>query len=337
MELGISIIICCYNSAQRLPGTLKHLAMQQVPANINWEIIVVNNASTDDTTAIAQQEWAKYNLQTNFQILQQTLPGKNHAFDKGIEAAHYSYILTCDDDNWLHPDYVNIAFEIMKADPMIGALGGYGILEPEQPAWSKIAQFETSYINGPQTYAETDHWVYGAGSVYRKSAIIGLQEAGWQKITTGRLGKKLICGEDVEYCFIIYLAGYKIIADDRLTFKHFVPLKRQNETYIFNLIYWQAYSYVLLSSYHMLIDNDKRTMQQKLKAWLMLSFKALILHSISTLKKKPVKDPIEKIRQKGKWLSYYGTIIAIIQNRKKLIRHFEHTKATLIKLKAQNL
>ena len=53
---GVSVIVCCYNSAQRLQETIKHLAQQQVPALINWEVIIVNNASTDATYEIALKE-----------------------------------------------------------------------------------------------------------------------------------------------------------------------------------------------------------------------------------------------------------------------------------------
>ena len=54
---GISIIICCYNSAKRLHETLKHLALQQVSDTIHWEVILVNNNSTDATTQIALEIW----------------------------------------------------------------------------------------------------------------------------------------------------------------------------------------------------------------------------------------------------------------------------------------
>ena len=50
---GISVIVCCYNSAERLTETIKHLAGQNVPHYIPWELIVVDNASTDNTAEIS--------------------------------------------------------------------------------------------------------------------------------------------------------------------------------------------------------------------------------------------------------------------------------------------
>src|SRR5439155_12302864 len=54
---GISVVVCCYNSAQRLPATLGHLAAQEVHEGLDWEIIVVDNASTDETSRAAHAAW----------------------------------------------------------------------------------------------------------------------------------------------------------------------------------------------------------------------------------------------------------------------------------------
>ena len=53
MASGISVIICCYNSSLRLDETLKHLINQKTHG-FNWELIVVDNASTDNTEAYAR-------------------------------------------------------------------------------------------------------------------------------------------------------------------------------------------------------------------------------------------------------------------------------------------
>src|SRR5688572_10602380 len=98
---GISVIICCYNSSSRLPETLKHLANQSVPGKINWELIVVNNASTDNTASVAETEWAKYNLEIPLHVVDQPVPGQSAARDKGYEVASHEYLLYVDDDNWL--------------------------------------------------------------------------------------------------------------------------------------------------------------------------------------------------------------------------------------------
>ena len=48
---AISVVICCHNSAAVLPPTLMHLAAQIVDPSVQWEVVVIDNASTDDTVA----------------------------------------------------------------------------------------------------------------------------------------------------------------------------------------------------------------------------------------------------------------------------------------------
>lgn len=321
---GISVIICCYNSVARLPETLKHLALQSVPANIPWEIIVVDNASTDNTFELAHKEWGKYHLQIGFQVIKEPGPGKNNAFKTGIKHAAYEYILTCDDDNRLLSDYISTAFELMQNDKQIGVLGGCGTFDPEHPEWPGIYEFESCYVNGIQTWVETDHWVYGAGSIYRIDLINWLFRHNWQQVTSGRKGASLICGEDVEFCFMYYLAGYKIIADERLKFNHFVPLNRQNLKYIMRLYYWNSYSNILLNNYRLLSDHTIPSLRKSNTRLMYGSFVRLVKYTLilSFQFLRSGKKPDN--RQKITFNSLAGALSALINNRKKLLNQFEH-------------
>jgi glycosyltransferase involved in cell wall biosynthesis len=330
VDFGVSVIICTYNGEERISKTIKHLALQEISANIPWEVILVDNASTDSTALVAKLEWEKHNVTSaDLKVINQPVPGKNYAFKTGVKEARYEYILTCDDDNWLNPDYVVRAFQIMQLDPMIGALGGLGIYEPQQPVSKEIEGFESTYVNGSQTWVDKDHWVYGAGSVYRKSLYVNLINKGWEQITTGRKGTSLICGEDVEICFMIFLSGYKIIADDRLIFKHFVPLKRQNKVFIIDMSFWINYSIVLLNSYLAIMHKDKSPIKKKLNNWLLSISKTLIKQIISncyiSIKtcKKPTTD--QKIAIQSNW----GTFYSLFQNRKKIVDHHNQIKKIL--------
>ncbi|MDN3584407.1 glycosyltransferase [Mucilaginibacter flavus] len=330
MNPGVSVLICCYNGSMNLPETLKHLALQEVPADIPWEIIVIDNASTDSTAIVAKKEWEKYDVAlSGFSILSQPLPGKNHAFDMGLKAAKYDFVLTCDDDNWLFPDYIARTFRIMSGNPEIGALGGCAIYEPQQPANKEVEEFTYYFVNGPQTWVETDHWVYGAGSSYRKSILIELLDKGWQQITSGRKGKSLICGEDSEICFMIYLRGYKVVADNDLKFRHFVPLKRQKIDYITNLSFWISYSHVLMNSYYPILNQDNRTIRHIINFWLLGAtktyLKSLVLLTIQKMKVWEKRTVMDKI----KFNATYGTWYSLFRNRRKIIAHHEHTKDIL--------
>lgn len=330
MELGVSVIVCCFNSAERLTETIKHLALQKVPPDIPWEVIVVDNASTDDTRTKAKSEWDKYQLTgVEFKIVNEPIAGLSHARNKGIETAGYEYLLFCDDDNWLFDNYVFTAFTLMNTDSGIGVLGGCGIFEPEEPVWAEAEKFKTAYVNGAQTWAETDHWVYGAGSVYKKSVLTALKQKGWQQITTGRTGKKMLSGDDVEICFMTYLMGYKIIASDSLKFKHFVPMKRQNINYVLSLHYWHSYVTVLLNSYFTILNNDARPVKQVNAQWLRSATQTLIKFRILLIVQRFIKRKKATVEQIITLNSMRGTFWSLLKNREKVIKHHQLIKQIL--------
>src|SRR5690606_27163149 len=227
MKSGVSVIICCYNSVKRLAETLRHLALQEVPSDIPWEIIVVNNASTDDTVHVAAQEWSQYNLSIPFRIVDQPKPGLSNARDKGFEAAEYEYCLFCDDDNWLQSDYVRIAFETMESDPMIGAVGGEAvpIFEVEPKEWLEAAI--SSLAIGPQGKIDSNYTssLYGAGVAIRKEVYFKIKDV-HQFILNDRIGKKQTTGQDTELSYLIRIWGYKLMFNESCRLYHYLPKER---------------------------------------------------------------------------------------------------------------
>ncbi|SOD89665.1 Glycosyltransferase, GT2 family [Spirosoma fluviale] len=233
---GISVIICCYNSSSRLPETLRHLAAQVIPDSVSCEVILVNNASTDNTVEVAQAEWEKYSPSNiDFRIIYESRPGTSFARQKGIIEARYAYYLFCDDDNWLNPNYLSTGFSILENDKEIGGLGGMGIPEFGGPKPDWFDKYAMYYAVGPQAPASGDisrrrGWVYGAGCFVRKEAVENMDH--YQFITTDRKGTSLSSGGDIELCYYILLHGYKIWYDERLTFTHYIEGRRLSLDYI---------------------------------------------------------------------------------------------------------
>ncbi len=233
MKPGISIVLCTFNGAKRLPETLKHIAQQEVRNDVPWEVIVVDNASTDNTHQVIEEEWAKYNTSVPFSLLHQSRQGLTYAREMAFNASGYDFILMCDDDNWLAQDYVNIAYDLMVENPSIGVLGGCGELEyeVEPPYYAKALPL---FANGAQAKSSgkvSRNFVYGAGSVIRKSAYFSILDAGFKPLLTDRVGANLSSGGDFEICFALVLAGFDIWYDDRLKFKHFMEEQRLSWDY----------------------------------------------------------------------------------------------------------
>ena len=236
MSNGISVVICCYNSAARLPATLQHLAKQQVTSHFPWEIVLVNNASTDNTVEVAKSEWEKYTVkQTDFNIVQQPIPGLSNAREKGVKESRYEYIIFCDDDNWLDENYIENACQLMKLNPKVGAAGGQSVAvsEIDLPEW--FDEYKNGYAIGMQTADTRDTTmrkaVWGAGMVTRRSLFLKVFSNSYPSLLTDRKGKHLSAGGDSEFVMRLLFIGCRLYNDNNLTFQHFIAKERLTEDY----------------------------------------------------------------------------------------------------------
>ncbi|WP_158638400.1 glycosyltransferase [Panacibacter ginsenosidivorans] len=257
---GVSVIICCYNSALRLPETLRHIYNQKVPEQIGWEIIVVDNNSTDNTSDVAMSEWRRYNNNIPFKVVHQEIQGLSFARSKGFENANYDILIFCDDDNWLRDDYIRYAFEIMQSNESIGILGGVssGYFEVGKPFW--FDAFMESYAVGKQMYetgiANSRTYLAGAAVVVRKAIYQKLNFLSYSLLLTGRIGKRLTSGEDTELCWLAMFLGFNLYYDERLRFVHFMPKQRLNWKYCVSMIaYGHSIPRIYFSLYHYLHNN----------------------------------------------------------------------------------
>lgn len=232
---GVSVIICCYNSAGRIRETLEAMAAQQVEAHIAWEVIVVDNASSDNTGDLALSTWENLGAPVEMRVVNEPQPGLGNARKKGINESKYSLILFCDDDNWLCPQYVQGVFDILEADPAIAACGGMGIpvFENGKPEW--FDEYQEVFAVGPQTLNEENGQLlnlYGAGLAMRKKVYEQLFLWGFKPFMSGRVGKKLSSSEDTELTYAFVLMGYKLHYAPELTFQHYLPEERLTMSYL---------------------------------------------------------------------------------------------------------
>lgn len=118
----ISVVICTYNRIDKLPKCIESFC--QVDYNGDWELIVVNNNSTD-TTADYLQSLEK-TTELPLRVVFEKQKGLASARNCGAKAARFEYIAFTDDDCYPAPDYLN---EIRSAvlrynNPAIGFMGG---------------------------------------------------------------------------------------------------------------------------------------------------------------------------------------------------------------------
>jgi glycosyltransferase involved in cell wall biosynthesis len=233
---GISVIVCCYNSAARLHGTLERLAGQKVPEQLNWEVILLDNASTDDTAAFAVATWKQLNGPDVLRILSESKPGQMYARITGTRAARYDLLIFCDDDNFLGPDYIFYADQTMRMNRDIGAAGGQNTPTTdaaEYPEWFETYQDKYALGIPSSQSADVTHrgFVLGAGMVTRKNLFLEMYADKYPSLLRGRKGENLSTGDDFEYCKRLLLRGYKLFYNQNLHLTHFIPKERLTVPY----------------------------------------------------------------------------------------------------------
>jgi hypothetical protein len=137
--MNISVIIATYNRAAMLAGVLQRLERQRVPAGTSWEVLVVDNNSTDGTAETA----AGYRDRLPVRVVREPTPGKSHALNTGLAVSGAEWVLFTDDDVELPDGWVAAYAEGMARYPEADILGGpvtptFG--EGASPFWQRAAE-----------------------------------------------------------------------------------------------------------------------------------------------------------------------------------------------------
>jgi glycosyltransferase involved in cell wall biosynthesis len=246
---GITVAICCHNSARRLPPTLAHLAAQ-VPPSTSWELLIIDNASTDDTASVAQAAWPA-DAPAPMRVIPEPRLGLIYGRLRAFAEARYELICFIDDDNWVASDWIETVHQVMEEHPEVGACNGFCVAECETvpPKW--FGEFRASYAISTERHLSGDiTWsgapLFGAGLTIRRPAWEQLRDAGFEFQLVGRQGRKVTSGEDEELCLALRMVGWHWWRDPRLRFRHFIESRRLNWQYCRKLYRgWGAASVVL--------------------------------------------------------------------------------------------
>ena len=242
----------------------KHFTMLTIPAELEWEIVLTDNASTDGTV-----EWVKELLRINdwnlnTKIVREVKPGLNHAREAGARAAKIEWIIFCDDDNLLDPVYVAQWYKIVQRYTDLGAVGGQGRLDntDDLPGW--VSKYSHSYALGPQAkqsgYLPTGSALYGASLFIRKSPVLKMIDNGYKWVMTDRRGNSLASGGDLEWCFLLQLNGFKLYYEESMIFIHAIKPERFTWSYYLQLKRGIASGVALLEPYRFLLLHGKSTL-----------------------------------------------------------------------------
>lgn len=222
--IEVSLLLCYHNAAERLPWTLAHLA--RLHRDVTWELVAVDNASSDHA---GRDILAAFADETGcpVQLMDETRPGKQWAFQTGAMAARGKYLVIVDDDNGLSPDYLSRMVAVFDAHPEVAMVGGRGVLETDVavPDWFEAVQFR--WAVGPQggrAEAGPLLYIWGAGTGLRCSWVQQVLATSYPFLMEGPTGeKRLDGGEDVEWGFIFQSLGKGCWYEPGLVYRHKIP------------------------------------------------------------------------------------------------------------------
>lgn len=185
----VSVVVCSYNGAATIRDTLEGLQALDYP---NYEVIVVNDGSTDATPAIAG-EYAVRLISTENR-------GLSNARNTGWQEADGEIIAYIDDDAYPDPHWLQyLAHTFMTTDYM--GVGGPNIAPPgDGPVADCVANAPGRPVHVLLSDREAEH-IPGCNMAFRREA---LQAIG------GFDPRYRAAGDDVDVCWRVQAQGWKI-------------------------------------------------------------------------------------------------------------------------------
>jgi GT2 family glycosyltransferase len=183
----VSVVVCSYNGAYTIRDCFEGLSKLDYP---NFEVIVVNDGSTDSTPAIAGQY--------GFRLISTENRGLSSARNAGLEAATGEIVAYLDDDAYPDPDWL----KYLAATFITTECAGVGGPNIPPPGNGKIAECVANAPGGPLhvliSDREAEH-IPGCNMAFRRECL---------KAIGGFDPQFRAAGDDVDLCWRIQQRGW---------------------------------------------------------------------------------------------------------------------------------
>ena len=205
--MDFSVIICTYNRSKSLSATLSSLNSQNLPDNFKWEVLVVDNNSTDNTKEVVDKfiEGSKLNLR----YVKESKQGLSYARNKGIMGSKGKYVAFTDDDAIVDKQWIGGLYETFRRYGC-DCVGGRIYLKPVKklPRWLKkeLWGFLGFLDYGDVAFEIRDERLFGGNIAFSREI---LNKSGFFNTGYGRTGSIPIGGEEAELLNRILEMGVK--------------------------------------------------------------------------------------------------------------------------------
>jgi GT2 family glycosyltransferase len=243
--VAYSVVIATYNRADDLRATLESLA--GLRPGRSWEVIVVDNNSTDATRDVVEAAAAAFPVRLRY--LFEREQGRSPALNAGIRLAAGDIVVTTDDDVRVEPDWLDQAGRALEQQacdyvggrvlPIWGAAPPKWLPNHGGKHWAVIALLD--YGSTPIEFGA--RVPLGVNMAFRRDAF---DRAGLFDPNTGRKAGTLLGQEVREWCIRARAAGVRGVYAPDLVVRHIIPAARLNKSYFRRWFYWRGISRALL-------------------------------------------------------------------------------------------
>ncbi len=234
--LKISVVICTYNRSAYIRDAMDSLYHQTLSKDV-YEVIVVNNNSTDNTREICEAFIAS-NTDAHFYYFNEAQQGASFARNTGAAHAHSPLLCFMDDDAIADKDYLERIVRFFDEHPDAGGLGGRIIPKyiPEEPKW--MSHYVSSLVG--QFHYSDDVSIFVANKYPLESNMI-IRKAdfdaigGFNTALPGVMGTLRIGGEGKDFFFRLKGLGRTIYYDPAIRVQHVVETIKLTNEYMYRV------------------------------------------------------------------------------------------------------
>ncbi len=254
-----SIVVPTFNRAQVSSLAVESLLAQD--ASVPYEIIVVDNNSTDDTRVRIQALLEK--AAGRLRYILERRRGCSAARNAGVAAARGSIIAFVDDDAIADPGWLEALDRTYRSHPDAWCVGGRILLRlpGARPRWfdphsTTLMDYLSGLDLGDATIERRyPNDVWGANFSVRRSA---LERVGLFDTRLGLAGSHLTLGEETELCWRIQEAGGGVYYCGEAVVTHVVPKTRLTKRYFRTRACWLGRTWRLLDREDVLVVHPRQ-------------------------------------------------------------------------------
>jgi glycosyltransferase involved in cell wall biosynthesis len=236
--LDVTLLIATYNRALRLDETLASIRALHVNPGRRWEVLIVDNNSTDATGTVVERHARDFPVPLRY--LFEPRQGRSNALNAGIAASGASIIAMTDDDVRVEEGWLAAACDALD-DPAVAYAGGpvLPIWESAPPAWLDLTRGDLWGTIAIQDHGDRLFWYdearkvpLGANMAARRELFAAI---GGFHPDIGRTNSRLVMGQEVpELLMRARTAGLRGVYAPAMRVHHHVPSRRLTRGYFRN-------------------------------------------------------------------------------------------------------